>query len=122
MERKIFGILMCMLVLIFIIPTCHSQELANDTAIDTMSFVHVVIKGNGNVFLVGSSFFAGFGTCVAMIVNLESDGHIEINKLFDPSNTIELEGNNAIILIGFIGYYRHVNGINLNGASVLTVW
>lgn len=122
MGRKIFGIFVCMLFLLLVIPICHSQEVGNPNAIDTESFVHVVITGTGKVFLLGSNFIAGIGTCVALIVNLESDGHIEINKLFDPSDTIELEGSNTILLIGFIGYYRHVSGINLNGASVLAVW
>ena len=122
MKKKIFAISCIMLCLLFIIPTSNSQELVKDSALNTMPIAHVVIKGNGNVFPMIGSFVAGIGTCLVMIVILENDGHVEINKLFDPSNTIELEGSQGVILIGFIGYNRHVSDINLNGVALIAVW
>jgi hypothetical protein len=122
MKKKIFAISCIMLFLLFVIPTGNSQEIVNDTALNTMPIAHVVIKGNGTAFLIGSHFIAGIGRCLAMIVNLETDGYVEINKLFDMSNITVLEGSRVVTLIGFIGYYHHVGGINLNGVALIAVW
>lgn len=126
MKKKIFAIACIMQFLLCSLPTCNSQEIVKDTALNTMPIAHVVIKGNGNVLPIVGSFVAGIGTCLAMIIKLESDGHVEINKLFDPSNTIELEGSRGVILIGFIGYNRnigfHASDINLNGVALIAMW
>ena len=122
MKKKIFAIFCIMLCLLFIIPTSNSQELVKDTAFNTMPFAHVVIKGNGSAFLVHGNFTAGFGRCWAMIVKLGNDGSVEINKLFNTSNTTVLEGSRGVILIGFIGVYNHRSGINLNGITLIAVW
>ena len=123
MKKKIFAISCIMLFLLFVIPTGASQEIVKDTALNTMPIAHVVIKGNGTAFLVHGNFTAGIGSCWAMIVTLENDGHVEINKLFDTSNITVLEGNRVVTLIGFIGYYyHHEGGINLNGVALIAVW
>jgi len=123
MKKKIFAISCIMLCLLFIIPTSNSQELVKDTAFNTMPFAHVVIKGNGTAFLVHGNFTAGIGRCWAMIVTLENDGHVEINKLFDTSNITVLDGSRIVTLIGFTGYYYpHVDGIKLNGLALIAVW
>ena len=123
MKKKIFAISCIMLFLLFVIPTGASQEIVKDTALNTMPIAHVVIKGNGTAFLVHGNFTAGIGSCWAMIVTLENDGHVEINKLFDTSNITVLEGSRVITLIGFIGYYYpHVDGIKLNGVALIAVW
>jgi hypothetical protein len=123
MKKKIFVIFCIMLLLLFVIPTNDSQEIAKDTALNIMPIAHVVIKGNGTAFLVHGNFTAGIGRCWAMIVTLEKDGHAEINKLFDTSNITVLEGSHVVILIGFIGYYyHHVDGIKLNGVALIAVW
>ena len=111
-----------MLCLLFVLPTCNSQEIVKDTALNTMTIAHVVIKGNGTVHLVHSNFLPGFGHCLAMIVTLKTDGHVEINKLFNTSNTTVLEGSRVVILIVFIGAYYHKSGINLNGIAFIAVW
>ena len=123
MGRKIFGILVCILFLLLVFPICNSQQISRDTALNTMPIAHVVIKGNGTAFLVRDSFTAGIGKCLVMIMTLENDGHVEINKLFDTSNITVLEGNRVVTLIGFIGYYyHHEGGINLNGVALIAVW
>jgi hypothetical protein len=122
MKNKIFALSCIMLLLLYVIPTCNSQEIVKDTALNTMPIAHVVIKGNGTAFLVHGNFMAGFGRCWVMIVTLKTDGHVEINKLFDTSNPIVLEGNRVVTLIGFIGVYYHVSGINLNGVALIAVW
>jgi hypothetical protein len=114
MKKKILAISCIMLFLLFVLPTSNSQELVKDTALNSMPIAHVVIKGNGTVRLVYSIFLPGFGRCLAMIVTLKTDGHVEINKLFDTSNITELEGSRVVILIWFIGAYYHESGINLN--------
>jgi hypothetical protein len=112
MKMKILAISCIMMFLLFVPPTCNSQEIVKDTALNTMPVAHVVIKGNGTAFLVHGNFTAGIGRCWAMIVTLENDGHVEINKLFDTSNITVLEGSRVVLLIGFIGYYyHHVDGI-----------
>ena len=123
MKKKIFAISCIMLFLLFVLPTCNSQKLVKDTALNTMTIAHVVIKGNGTAFLVHGNFTAGIGSCWAMIVTLENDGHVEINKLFDTSNITVLEGSRIVTLIGFIGYLKMVKSdINLNGGALIAVW
>jgi hypothetical protein len=122
MKKKIFALSCIMLLLLFVIPTCNSQEIVKDTALNTMPIAHVVIKGNGTAFLIHGNFMAGFGRCWAMIVTLKTDGHVEINKLFDTSNPLVLDGSRVVTLIGFIGIYSHVNGIKLNGIALIAVW
>jgi len=123
MKKKILAISCIMLFLLFVPPTCNSQEIVKNTALNTMPVAHVVIKGNGTAFLVHGNFTAGIGRCWAMIVTLENDGHVEINKLFDTSNITVLDGSRVVILIGFIGYYyHHMDGIKLNGVSLIAVW
>jgi hypothetical protein len=87
-----------------------------------MPLAHVVINGNGTVFPIHGNFTAGFGRCWAMIVKLKTDGRVEINKLFDTSNITVLEGSRGVILIGFIGVYKHTNGIKLNGVALIAIW
>jgi hypothetical protein len=122
MKKKILAISCIMLFLLFVIPAGNSQEIVKNTALNTMPIAHVIIKGNGTVFIVHSNFMAGIGSCWAMIVTLETDGYVEINKLSDTSNITVLEGSGVVILIGFIGYYYHVSGINLNGVALIAVW
>ena len=123
MGRKIFGILVSILFLLLVFPICNSQQISRDTALNTMPIAHVAIKGNGTAFLVRDSFTAGIGKCLTMIMTLENDGHVEINKLFDTSNITVLDGSRVITLIGFIGYYYpQEGGINLNGVALLAVW
>ena len=122
MKKKIFALSCIMLLTLFVIPTGNSQEIVTNTAVNTMPIAHVVIKGNGSAFLVHGNFTAGFGRCWAMIVKLENDGHVEINKLFDTSNITVLEGSRGVILIGFIGVYKHTNGIKLNGVALIAIW
>ena len=109
-------------VFLFVLPTCNSQEIVNDTALNTRPIAHVVIKGNGTAFPIHSNFKASIGGCWAMIVTLKADGHVEINKLFDTSNPTVLDGSRIVILIGFIGFYNHAGGINLDGVALLAVW
>ncbi len=74
MKKKILAISCIMLFLLCVIPTCNSQEIVNDTALNTMIIAHVVIKGNGTAYLVHRNFTAGIGRCWAMIVILKTDG------------------------------------------------
>jgi hypothetical protein len=57
-----------------------------------------------------------------MIVTLKTDGQVEINKLFNTSNTTVLDGSRKVILIVFEGAYYHESGINLNGIALIAVW
>ncbi len=122
MKKKIFALSCIMLFLLCVLPTCNSQEIVKKTAFNTMPIAHVVIKGNGTVRPIYSISLPGFGRALAMIVKLETDGHVEINKLFDTSNTTVLEGSRGVILIWFIGFYYHESGINLNGIALIAVW
>jgi hypothetical protein len=125
MKKKIFAISCIMLFLLCVIPTCNSQEIVKDTALNTMPIAHVIIKGNASAFFIGYHFIAGIGRCLAMIVILKTDGHVEINKLFNTSNTTVLDGSRVVILIGFIGYLKMkmiISVINLNGAALIAVW
>jgi hypothetical protein len=124
MKKKIFVISCIMLVLLVALPSCTSQEIVHPTALlNSMTPAHVVIKGDSKEFFVGYQFVAGFGRCLAMVVNLKTTGHAEINKLFHPLQTVVLDGHGIILLIGFIGYLKMVdNGMNLNGVTALAVW
>jgi hypothetical protein len=123
MKKKIFAISCIMLFLLCVIPTCNSQEIVKDTALNTMTIAHVVIKGDSTEFFIGYHFIAGIGRCSAMIVNLETNGYVEINKLFDKSDPTVLDGSRVVILIGFIGYLKMVeNGMELNGVALIAVW
>jgi hypothetical protein len=125
MKKKIFAISCIMLFLLCLIPTCNSQEIVKDTTLNTMPIAHVVIKGNASAFFIGYHFVAGIGRCLAMIVILKTDGHVEINKLFNTSNTTVLDGSRVVILIGFIGYLKMkmiISVINLNGVALIAVW
>ena len=123
MKKKIFAISCIMLFLLVALPTCNSQEIVHNTALNIMPIAHVVIKGNGTAFYVGYHFIAGIGRCWAMFVILKNDGHVEINKLFDTSNPTVLEGSRIVTLIGFIGYLKYINSdINFNGVALLAVW
>ena len=122
MKKKIFAISCFLLFLSFIIPTCNSQAVVKDSAFNTMIVAHVVIKGNGSARLIDSNSLPGFGRALGMIVMLEADGHVEINKLFDTSNITKLDGSRIVLLIWFIGFYLHDSGINLNGIALLAVW
>jgi hypothetical protein len=125
MKKKIFAISCIMLFLLCVLPTCNSQEIVKDTALNTMPIAHVIIKGNASAFFIGYHFIAGIGRCLAMIVILKTDGHVEINKLFNTSNTTVLDGSRVVILIGFIGYLKMkmiISVINLNGVALIAVW
>lgn len=122
MKKKIFALSCIILFLLFTLQTGNSQEISKNIALNTMPIAHVVIKGNGTAFLIHDNFTAGFGRCWAMIVNLKTDGHVEINKLFDTSNITVLEGSRVVALIGFIGVYTRGGGIKLNGIALLAVW
>jgi len=123
MRKKIFAISCIMLFLLCVLPTCNSQEIVKDTALNIMPIAHVVVKGNATAFYLGYHFIAGIGRCWAMIVILKNDGHVEINKLFDTSNITVLDGSRIVTLIGFIGYLKMVKSdINLNGVALLAVW
>ena len=123
MKKKIFAISCIMLLLLFVIPTCNAQEIPKDTALNTMPLAHVVITGDSTEFFIGYHFIAGIGSCSAMIVKLKTNGYAEINKLFDKSDIIVLEGSHVVILIGFIGYLKMgENGMNLNGIALIAIW
>jgi hypothetical protein len=123
MKKKIFALSCIMLFLLLVIPTCNSQEIVKETALNIMPIAHVVIKGNATAFFMGYHFIAGIGRCSAMIVKLDTNGYLEINKLFDTSGTTVLEGSRVVLLIGFIGYLKMVkSGINLNGVALIAVW
>jgi hypothetical protein len=125
MKKKIFAISCIMLFLLCALPTCNSQEIVKDTALNTMPIAHVVIKGNATAFFIGYHFIVGIGRCLAMIVILKTGGHAEINKLFNTSNTTILEESNVVILIGFIGYLKIKiikSAIDLNGIALIAVW
>lgn len=122
MKKKIFAICCIVLFLLFIVPICNSQKIEGDSAFSTMLIVHVVIKGNGTARLIGSISLPGFGRALGMIVKLNADGHVELNKLFDTSNITKLDGNRIVLLIWFIGFYYRESGINLNGVAVIAVW
>jgi hypothetical protein len=122
MKKKILTISCIMLFLLCVLPTCNSQEIVKNTPPNTMAIAHVVINGNGTVRLVHRYSLPGIGYCLAMIVTLKTDGHVEINKLFNTSNTTVLDGSRKVILIVFEGAYYHESGINLNGIALITVW
>jgi hypothetical protein len=122
MKKKIFAISCIMLFLFFVLPSCSSQEIVKDTALNTMAIAHVVINGNGTVRLIHRYSLPGIGSCLAMIATLKTDGHLEINKLFNTSNTTVLDGSCVVILIVFEGAYYHESGIKVNGIALIAVW
>ena len=123
MKKKILAMSCIMLFFLSVIPTCNSQEIVKDTALNTMPMAHVVIKGNATLFFVGYHFIAGIGRCHVMLVNLKANGYVEINKVFDTSNPIVLDGRGVVLLIEFTGYLKMVeSGVNLNGVVLLAVW
>jgi hypothetical protein len=122
MKKKIFAIFCLLLFLLMGSYNIQAQETMKAPRFNKMSLAHVSITGSGTEFILGSSFFWGFGNCVLMRVNLEEDGHVEINKFLDPSDVTILDGSYVVYLIGFFGYFRHANKIFLEGVALQVIW
>jgi hypothetical protein len=122
MKKKIFALSCLLLFLLMGSYNIQAQETINAPRFNKMSLAHVSIIGSGTELILGGSFIWGFGNCILMRVNLEEDGHVEINKFLDPSDVIILDGCHVIYLIGFFGYNRHVNKIILDGVALQVIW
>jgi hypothetical protein len=125
MKKKIFAISCIMLFLLAAIPTCTAQKTVQNTAKETMTFAYVVIEGNPiTPLFVGYHFIAGFGRLSLMIAKLDTTGHVEINKLTDPSaDPIVADGSRVVLLIGFIGHLRwEASKLHLHGAALFVSW
>jgi hypothetical protein len=109
-------------MLILGLPIIQAQETTEGIFFDRMSMAHVSIQGSGKEFMIRESFTFGFGRCLFMRVTLEEDGHIHINKFLNISDVIDLDGSHVIYLIGFFGYYSHINKININGVAAQAIW
>ena len=93
-------------------------EIFSEKMADSFLFAHVVAKGTGNCTTVFGNFVLGIGYCYAMIVDLETDGHVEIASLFDPSNIGVVEGRQRLFIIGFAGLRWTIPKININGLAL----
>ena len=111
MKKKIWVFSCIMLFLLATIPICTTQETVQTTEKESMFFAYTVIEGNPIIPLfVGYHFVAGFGRLFFMRAKLDTTGHVEINKLFEKSDTIVVDGSRVVILIGFIGHLRWEDG------------
>ena len=90
-------------------------EASNNEIADISLLALVVAKGTGNVTTIGGNFLLGIGYCLAMVVNLEEDGRVEITSLLDPSNSSVVEGSQRLLLVGFVGIRLTFLQINING-------
>ena len=122
MNKKIvsIGILLCFLFLIVPIGEGCAHEttengMANIYNADISLLALVVAKGTGNVTTIAGNFLLGIGYCLAMVVDLEEDGHVEITSLFDPTNSSVIEGSQRLLLIGFVGIRLTFLEVNING-------
>jgi hypothetical protein len=95
-------------------------DIVTDEIADISLFALVVAKGTGNVTTIGGNFLLGIGYCLAMVVELEDDGQVEITSLFDPSNSSVVEGRQRILLIGFVGIRFTLLEVNINGLVLFT--
>jgi len=122
MNKKIVsvGILLCFLFLILPVGEGFAHETLEvevpTTEIADISLLALVVaKGTGNVTTIGGSFLLGIGYCLAMVVNLEEDGHVEITSLLDPSNSSVVDGSQRLLLIGFVGLRMTFLDVNIIG-------
>ena len=129
MNKKAVGILICMLLVGTLLPVTglentpkEATEASSRLQSDGMPFVHVVATGNGSSTSFGGSFTLGFGTCLAMIVNLECNGYIEISSLIDSSSNVTLEGCHRVTIVGFMGLRWTRPQININGLALYAMW
>ena len=123
MNRKIIGIIICMLFVSATMPISIAIEKTNNNSINSMIYCYVSIKGTATETIIRGSFTFGFGQCLYMKVNLENDGSVKINSLINPSNSVELKkGSHQIHLIGFNGFYSHILKTRIEGNAFLAVW
>jgi len=122
MKKKIVSVVILFCFLFLTIPIqqgfAHETpeiEVSNNEIAAISLLAHVVAKGTGNVTTIGGSFLLGFGYCLAMIVDLEEDGHVEITSLLDPSNNSVVEGCQRLLIIGFVGLRMTFLEVNING-------
>ena len=111
MRNKIISIVIIVLILFAAIPLGLAQKTNPTITKESMFFSYVVIEGNPIIPLfIGYHFIAGFGKLSLMRARLDNTGHIEINKLFENSDTIILDGSRVVLIIGFIGHLRWEEG------------
>lgn len=124
MKKKIYALSCMMLFLLTAVPSYTAQELVQTNERESMLFAFVVIEGNTIIPLfIGYHFIAGFGKLSFMRAKLDTNGHVEINKLFEKSDTIIVDGNRVVILIGFIGHLRWEDGkLLLYGVASFVSW
>jgi hypothetical protein len=119
MKKKYAIASICLAIIVAIAPsTCATK--AGDS--DSWFLVHIVATGSGRCITILGFFFLGFGRCWLMIVDLESDAHIEIRSIKDPSDCIELEGSHRLVIIGFLGYRSKIDKITINGIALSVTW
>lgn len=119
----------CVLLLGTLLPVNGVENIHKEAAEEPsrlqsggMPFVHVVATGNGSCTSFGGSLVLGFGTCLAMIVRLESNGYIEISSLIESSSNVTLEGSHRVTIIGFMGLRWTRPQINVNGLALYAMW
>lgn len=124
MKIRIYLIFVCILLIASIIPISIAAETVtkNNSELNSMLFCDVHIKGTATVQVIRGDFFLGFGKCFYMKVDLENDGSLKISSILNPSNSVELNGNNQIHIIGFNGYYNEILKTRINGQALLVIW
>ena len=122
MKRKLYTLLIISLFLITGLPIAQVQGESKTPTINKMSLAHISIKGSGTEFMIMANFMFGFGKSFFIRLNLEKNSHIEINKFLHSKDTITLEGDHIITLIGFCGYFRQANRIVVNGIAFRIFW
>ena len=129
MNKKVVGILVCVLLLGTLLPVTGIENIPKEATEESsrlqsggMPFVHVVATGNGSCTLFGGSFVLGFGTCLAMIVNLESNGYIKVSSLIESSSNVTLEGSHRVTIVGFMGLRWTRPQIIVMGIALYTMW
>jgi len=122
MNRKIIGIIICILFVSAIMPISIATEKTNNNSINSMIYCYVSIKGTATENIIRGSFTFGSGQSLYMKVNLENDGIVKINSQINPSNSVEFKGSHQIHLIGFNGFYSHILKTRIEGNALLAVW
>lgn len=99
----------------------NEKELPDDTTLSFWTLSHVRINGTGAYFIGGSHFFQGIGGCTLVITSLEEDGCMKITSLLDTSNSIQIEGKNKLVMLGFIGFHCSQKGVYINGMALFAL-
>jgi hypothetical protein len=110
----------------------NSNELNGDLdkkIFNNMFMAKVKFRGSVDLTIIPKTIFcfsiAGFGFCPFIRLKLSDNSHMEINRLFHPSEKIILDGDNIVIIFGFIGYHRELIDwfdITIKGVGLNVIW